>query len=188
MACSHGGRQTWVSSQWVTASGTHQRRRQAPIVSGARNKVASWPLPPQHPASSSVSQLLFPSFWLTSVSHWSAPQLLAPGEFIVRFFFSAPSTQGWAPIQAWSTFPKAPPDVLLPGSTFHRQKWFPDAPDNLRVKDFQQGTSRALPIPLLPLANSLSLVLAACHLLCQPNHFHFFLPQLQLGLRPSKDC
>lgn len=50
-----------------------------------------------------------------------------------------------------------------------------DAPDGQsEVYGFPEGVHKALPIPLLPLANSLSLALPACHLLCQPNPFSFF--------------
>lgn len=50
-----------------------------------------------------------------------------------------------------------------------------DAPDlQSEVYGFPARVLKALPTPLLPLANSLSLARPACHLLCQPKPFSFF--------------
>lgn len=122
-----------------------------------------------------------------------APHLPAFRDLIVSGFFSSPSTWCWAPIQTRPTLPKAPPEVQLPGRHLPQAKTMclrgpMRQTDNLRFMGFQQGVHKALPIPLLPLANSLSLALPACHLLCQPNPFSFFLSFiLDSGLvRPVK--
>lgn len=63
---------------WVIPSENPSQRRQALTVSHWRNKASS-----QRPvlgvlSSSSVSQRLFPWFWLTSVSHWSGSPSPSP--------------------------------------------------------------------------------------------------------------
>lgn len=76
-------------------------------------------------------------------------------------------------------FQRRPLRCSFLAGTFHRQKWFASedrcARRTIRGLWFSsKGFHKALPIPLLPLANSLSLALPACHLLCQPNPLSFF--------------
>lgn len=155
------------------------------------------PLPTSSLPSIPSSSCFSTSFPIT-LTHKCQPQEWLPisrpsRDLIVSGFFLSPSTWCWAPIQTRPTLPKAPPEVQLPGRHLPQAKTMclrgpMRQTDNLRFMGFQQGVHKALPIPLLPLANSLSLALPACHLLCQPNPFSFFLSFiLDSGLvRPVK--